>query len=514
MANKRIFRSARPADVTRNLAGGVAYAMSDQAALTQYLMTGTFSNTFYANAEEDAARVLELARGLEPEYLAKLAVFARERGYMKDAPALLVALLAVRAPKLCEAVFARVIDNSKMLRNFVQIVRSGVTGRKSLGTAPKRLVANWLLAASDRELLNAVGQSPSIGDVIKLARPKPREADREALFGYLIGKVEGREAALPTAVRKFEAFKSGDSDVVPNVDFRLLTELPLTNEQWRTIARDAPWQMTRMNLNTFARHGVFEDDALTRLIAERLREPALIANAKVFPYQLLAAYLNAGDAVPKTVTEALIDAAEVAVANVPAIEGKVFVFPDVSGSMRSPVTGHRGGGTSKMRCVDIAALVAASVLRRNPGAEVMPFENDVVTTLRLSPRDSIMTNAEKLASIGGGGTNCSAPLAALNGRKAAGDFAIYVSDNQSWMDSRANHATATTAEWQQFRARNPGAKLACIDVQPYATVQARSGEDVLNVGGFSDAVFEALAAFARGELAGDAWVKKVERVEL
>jgi hypothetical protein len=64
------------------------------------------------------------------------------------------------------------------------------------------------------------------------------------------------------------------------------------------------------------------------------------------------------------------------------------------------------------------------------------------------------------------------------------------------------------AEWQQFRARNPGAKLACIDVQPYAAVQARSGEDVLNVGGFSDAVFEALASFARGELAGDAWVKK------
>jgi len=298
------------------------------------------------------------------------------------------------------------------------------------------------------------------------------------------------------------------------VDFRLLTALPLTNDQWKVIARNAPWQMTRMNLNTFGRHGVFEDGELTRLIVERLRDPAQIERAKVFPYQLLAAYLNAGEAVPTQVTEALIDAAEIAVANVPAIEGRVFVFPDVSGSMRSPVTGGRGGGTSKMRCVDVAGLVAACVLRRNPQAEVIPFETQVVTSLRLSPRDSIMTNAEKLASVWGGGTNCSAPLAALNKRKAEGELAIYVSDNESWVDSRSDRGTATMFEWQKFRARNPSAKLACIDIQPNATVQARSAGDVLNVGGFSDAVFDALAGFVREELAGEGWVKKVEHVAL
>lgn len=35
MANKKIFKPATPADVTRNLAGGVAYEMSDKAALAQ-----------------------------------------------------------------------------------------------------------------------------------------------------------------------------------------------------------------------------------------------------------------------------------------------------------------------------------------------------------------------------------------------------------------------------------------------------------------------------------------------
>ena len=34
------------------------------------------------------------------------------------------------------------------------------------------------------------------------------------------------------------------------------------------------------------------------------------------------------------------------------------------------------------------------------------------------------------------------------------------------------------------------AKLVCIDIQPYGTTQAKSRPDIINVGGFSDAVFD------------------------
>ena len=62
---------------------------------------------------------------------------------MKDLPALLCAALSVSGPGLLAEVFDRVIDDGRMLRNFVQIMRSGVVGRKSLGTLPKRLVQAW-----------------------------------------------------------------------------------------------------------------------------------------------------------------------------------------------------------------------------------------------------------------------------------------------------------------------------------------------------------------------------------
>jgi 60 kDa SS-A/Ro ribonucleoprotein len=217
--------------------------------------------------------------------------------------------------------------------------------------------------------------------------------------------------------------------------------------------------------------------------------------------------------VPAEVRRALEDAMEIAIENVPTLAGRVVVCPDVSGSMSSPVTGVRAGGTTAVRCIDVAGLMTAAVLRRNPTAEVLPFEASVVS-LRLNPRDTVMTNAGALARIGGGGTNCSAPLALLNWRRAAVDLVIFVSDNESWVDARGGRGTATMREWNALRQRNPSARLVCIDLQPNATTQACERGDVLNVGGFSDQVFDVVAEFAAGRLTADHWVGEIEAIEL
>ena len=44
-----------------------------------------------------------------------------------------------------------------------------------------------------------------------------------------------------------------------------------------------------------------------------------------------------------------------------------------------------------------------------------------------------------------------------------------------------------------------GPKLVCIDLQPYVTSQAPDRGDILNIGGFSDAVFSVVASFLAGE---------------
>lgn len=544
MANKNLFNNTSRVNVptadTVNEAGGIAYKLSDKHALAQYVVTGCLNSTYYTSADVQLDTVLKLCKSVPTKFIAQTAVYARESGYMKDAPALLCAALAVRDVPRLKAIFNRVIDNGKMLRNFVQIVRSGAVGRKSFGTAIKKLVQRWFDSRRDDQLFrDSIGNDPSLADVIKMVHPTPRTATREALYGYILGKkvvnskremevVNGRNNTvlfdnLPEIVKEFETYKNNvlggrDGGTVPNVPFQMLTALNLGEKEWSKIAENAAWTMTRMNLNTFERHGVFKSKTLVDLVANRLANAEEVKKARAFPYQILNAYLNAGT-VPTKVKNALQDALEAATENVPTFESKgVYVLVDTSGSMGSPVTGHRGTATTSVRCVDVAGLMASCVLRKNEEAEVILFDTDV-HKVSLNPRDSVMTNAQKCAR-GGGGTDCSCAVAHLNARKAKGDLVIMISDNESWVAYQGGgyygrgSGTGLANEWAIYKKRNPNAKLVLIDIQVGSSTQAKDSKDVLNVGGFSDNVFEIVSAFAAGKLGTDHWIGEIEKIDV
>lgn len=110
-------------------------------------------------------------------------------------------------------------------------------------------------------------------------------------------------------------------------------------------------------------------------------------------------------------------------------------------------------------------------------------------------------------------------MAYLNKVKANGDLIVYVSDNESWVDSPLHgrfggNATETMKQWEIFKQRNPQAKMICIDIQPYATTQAKERDDIINVAGFSDEVFNLIAAVASGGAEKDHWVKQIEAVAI
>lgn len=518
MALRDLFRSARgpkipPADAA-NREGAPAFHYTPRHALAQLVSTSCLAGTFYASAEESLAEALRLAGEVEPDFVAKAAVHARRRGRMKDAPALLLASISARSPEWFLRAFPAVVDDGRMLRTFVQILRSGQTGRKSLGSLPKRLVRRWFESRTDEAVFRAsIGNDPSLADVVRMVHPKPATPSRSALFAWLVGRPYDA-GALPECVRAFEAWKESPAGDPPDVPFLMLTSRPLDGTAWARVARRSSWQTLRMNLNTFARHGAFAaDPALAADVAGRLKDREQVLRSRVYPYQVLSAWKAVSNGVPAEVADALQDALEASIENVPAIPGRVVVAVDVSGSMSSPVTGERGGGTTSVQCKDVAALFASAVLRRNATARVIPFHDEAVD-VRLNPRDSVATNAKVLASLPSGGTNCSAPLALLNEERAAADLVLYLSDNQSWVDRTSERGTPLLREWRAFRHRNPAARLVCVDLQPYGTCQAPEAFDVLNVGGFSDAVFDLVLEFARGELTPEPWVEAIEAIEV
>lgn len=545
MANKSLFAGLKswfPRATGRNDAGGSAYALSPKHALAQLAGTGCFNGTFYAEAEDQ----MEMLRALiaqvnDNAYLAKLAVYSRERAFMKDMPAALLMALATRDTALMQKVFDRVVDNGRVLRTLFQMIRSGQFGRKSLSGSLQRAFQRWLNTASVEKLLSAsIGSDPSLRDVLRLARPTPADNARRALFGWLTEKdvdkwAPATDVDLPEQARDLVAFRQAETaeaqvEILAHLSARwdLLADTAKGTASWTAIARNMGPQALRMNLNTLMRHGVFADYQMVDYVARRLADADEIRRSRQFPYQYLAAYLNVNEEIPQKIKVALHEAAEIACGNIPDLPGPVIVGLDVSGSMQSAVTGHRGGGaTSKMRCVDVAALFAAAILRRNPDSIVIPFDTSAYTA-NVDPSDSILSLAERLARYGGGGTDCSLPLAKANRdyrhRKFAG--CVLISDTESWVYRGQvfglghRDSTGVMTEWQEFVKNQvrlhgenlAGPRLVCINLQPYTTSQAPERSDILNIGGFSDAVFGVVAAFLRDD--ANRFVVEVEAVDV
>jgi 60 kDa SS-A/Ro ribonucleoprotein len=546
-------KSAQSAEVV-NYSGAAAYRMESEQELAQLAVTGCFNNTFYTKAEDQLDRVLKLSREVHPRFLAQVAVYARQTGFMKDMPAALVAALAVRDPDLCAQVFSRVVDNGKMLRNFSQMIRSGSFGRSNLSAKRlRRLVNAWFNTRTDDQIFfQSVGDKPTLGDIVKMGRVVPMTKERSALYAYLIGKKQGKfkgeeftvAEALPKLISDYITFVASPAGEIPKAPFEMLMGLPLRPEDWKVVATRATWTQTFKNLNTFARHGVFTDPEMVKLVVAKLTNKELIEKAKAFPYQILMAYKaitegtsspysrarNAQEVtpvvMPKEISAALEVAMELATVNVPAFEGlKVVICPDVSGSMKSAITGEREGSTTKVRCIDVAGLVASCLLRKNPLATVIPFEGDVVG-VKLSPANTVIKNATILAGVGGGSTECSAPIRKVNQDRTEVDVMIFISDyeshgqsartaqeNLSYWGSRTQRITTMAEEWAQLKKRNPNAKLICLDVTPSNTTQMSNREDTLNIGGFSDQVFSVMDAFVTGSAKGQ-WVDIINEIQV
>jgi 60 kDa SS-A/Ro ribonucleoprotein len=173
-----------------------------------------------------------------------------------------------------------------------------------------------------------------------------------------------------------------------------------------------------------------------------------------------------------------------------------------------------------MRCVDVAALFAAAILRRNPDSVVIPFDQSAYKA-KIEASDTILSIAERLARYGGGGTDCSLPLKAavewFPNRKFAG--AVIVSDNESWLGTGRYGSTATMTAWGSFLAnqrklagKDARPKLINIDLQPYQTTQTLESPDIINIGGFSDSVFNVVSAFLSDNK--NRFVSEVEAMEI
>lgn len=263
MTTQRLFGSGSPGEgrgtgLVANEAGGLAHDPGARHKLAQYAATGCLTGTFYASDTDQTRTVLVLASQVEPDYLARVALYARRRGLMKDMPALLLVVLSRRDPALFERVFPKVIDSPRLLRTFIKLVRSGAAGRRSFGSAVKRAIRRWLAERSEVQLFYAsVGGDPSLADIVAMVHPRPATDVRRAFYGWLRGRPHD-ESLLPEEVRAYQRRLADPTQPLPRVPFEMTLGLQLSTDEWSELARRCSWQQLRMSLNTYVRNGVFD----------------------------------------------------------------------------------------------------------------------------------------------------------------------------------------------------------------------------------------------------------------
>ncbi len=499
-----------------NPEGFPSFKRSDEEAYLQVLLTNTLSGTFYAQESDLLQESLALHASMtqrDPAFAARALVYARHAGMMRLQPIVGLAYLSKADHDLFHKVFGRVILTPGDLTDFVEIVRGGVTPG-GMGRSIKTAINGWLNGLSEYHAIKYAsgGQGYSLRDVLRVTHPQPVNPVQDAIFMWLTDPAKWQTTAahdLTPQIKTFEQIKhlSGEGD---QADLRAMIEagrLPyevVTGvvkpdvETWAGLLRQMPYLALLRHLNGLQRAGVLADHAHATYTAERLTNGEALRKAKILPFQLYTAYRMFNATVPaeQIVADALVAAMDAAFVNLPDLGGKVCIAPDVSGSMSGFIA-----RLTKVRYIDIAGVFAGALLKANPRALVLPFENDVVN-VKLNARDTLMTNADKLAKIGGGGTAVSAPVSYLLDHKITMETFIGITDNIEWAtDQSGRHGFLPT--WNEYKDTiGPDAQAFLITIAPYRhAVAPQTAPDIHYIYGWSDSVLQYIALTRQG-LAG------------
>lgn len=262
---------------------------------------------------------------------------------------------------------------------------------------------------------------------------------------------------------------------------------PLTASFWESLIPTLGYMALLRNLRNFEKAGISKD--ARKAVQERLSDPEQVARSRQFPFRFLSAYRAVeGD----WWNEALSDALDASVGNLPKLKGKTLVLVDTSGSMRSKISEK-----SSVSHVDIGGLFGVALAKAGMDVDLYGFA-DRVFKHELPKGGSVLKGIQsfdkKIGSVGHGTQTIAALKAAWNGH----DRVILVSDMQAFADysygwgSRSDTTTVTSsvpAQVVMYGLNPSGYRSTALDL---------SKPNRYEIGGFSDAVFRMISLIEAG----------------
>jgi hypothetical protein len=495
--------------------GGDAFvrdAESDLFLLAATNMVG--EDTFYERAADRDRRFVDLVHAVtasNPEFLAGadpdggkvgFVQYLRQTMLMRSAAIVMAAEYVAAGGPGGRSVVARALQRADEPAELLGywLTRHGrnvpMPVKRGVADAARRLY-------TERAALRYDGQSRQIrmADVIELTHPAPRDEQQSALFRWLLdhrhhgdGRADAAVLPLIAASVGLEATAAEDRRAVLRTRGsaalaqagtsweRLSGWLPggMDAEAWEAVIPTMGVMALVRNLRNFDQAGISE--AAIDAVITRVTDPAEVAEARLFPYQVWSAYAAAPSDSWK---RALGLTLEATVANIPPLDATLVVI-DTSASMGATVSGR-----SHLRRVEVAAVMAMATAKRATDVDVVIYGQDSAR-VDVPAGASVLGGVEKVVqSIGSVGH-------ATNGHTAVA----------RWFDPKRHRRVIMFTDDQQHdsgRVRLDHVPLLytfnLAGYRPSALPAGQRGRYTL--GGFTDATFKVLKTLEGGRNA--AW---------
>lgn len=483
---------------TKNYEGEKAYKISSALELYSLVVTFSLSKTFYESTDDRIIRLRKLIAENNPEFVAKLAIYAREKMYLRSIPLVLTVELAKihKGDNLVSRLVNRVVKRADEITELLAYYQAANerTDTKKLGKLSKQLQKGLALSFNkfDEYQFAKYNRDTEIRlrDALFLVHPKAKDENQQILFD----KIVNDNLQIPYTWET-ELSKAGQSEFADEEE-----KQTAFRNKWKELidSNKLGYMALLRNLRNILTADVEKE--YIKKVAGRLADQNEVERSKQLPFRFLSAFREL-EKTPSTNVQILLAALEEAMKlSVKNLKGfdedtTVLVACDVSGSMMNPISPR-----SSVRDYDIG-LVLGMLLQHRSKSVMSGLFGDTWKIINL-PKDNILSNVQALHKRNGEvgySTNGYLVIKDILKRKQKIDKVMIFTDCQLWNSNNSNESIAEY--WKKYKKEvAPNAKLYLFDLRGYGQMPLQLKENDVNlVAGWSDKVFEVMEAIENGE---------------
>jgi len=479
-------------NVVINNEGAKAFTITPAEELYSAVVTTGLSNVTYEKGNDRLARIQALINKNDPEFVAKLAVYARKEMYLRSVPLVLTTELAKHTSgtdlvsRTVDGVIQRADEITELLA-YYQMANER-TEVKKLNKLSKQIQKGLVKSFNKFDEYQFAKYNRkaevTLKDALFLVHPKAKDENQQAVFNKIVNDTLETPYTWEVELSVLGQKKFADDIEKKSVFKNKWEELIFSNK--------LGYMATLRNLRNILEADV-SSDAMYKVCSYLSNEKA-VRNSKQLPFRFLAAYRELRTIDSKytsSILEALEDAVMVSAKNIKGFgfDTSVVIAADVSGSMQQPVSPK-----SKVLLYDIGLLMSM-MLQSQCKNVISGMFGDTWKRIPM-PKNGILRNVDafyKREGEVGYSTNGYLVIEDLIRRNEKVDKVMLFTDTQLWDSNRGGYSFESS--WNRYKRIHPDAKLYIFDLAGYGKqpLDIRKSEVYL-IAGWSDKIFDVLNA--------------------